>query len=182
MQPSAGRSTPPPPTSHMARPSPENLFTGISIGIRHSGRCLGRMFEGSSRPNTILKNDPHELNNLADDPAFAEKLVELRTECSLWMAAVQDKGEIPELELINQFWPDNIQPITATPVVKNENGILQISCSTEGATIGFKTPEEEVAWVGWNIYKEPIKIPEGKSLKVYAHRIGFAPSDTLIIQ
>jgi len=43
-------------------------------------------------------NDPHEINNLADDPAHAEKLVNLRGLLDAWMEETNDKGMTPESE------------------------------------------------------------------------------------
>jgi N-sulfoglucosamine sulfohydrolase len=127
------------------------------------------------------KNDPHELNDLADDPQYADKLVELRTECERWMGQINDKGFIPEEQLIRQFWPGKVQPITETPSVKIENGKMSITCSTEGASIGYKLSEDDKPWLGWRIYNNPVEIPGGKKVKVIAHRIGYMPSDTTII-
>lgn len=43
-----------------------------------------------------LTNDPHEVHNLAADPAFAEKLAELRGLLQKRMSAMPDLGMIPE--------------------------------------------------------------------------------------
>lgn len=43
-----------------------------------------------------LKSDPHELRNLADDPAHGEKLLELRRRLDLWMEETGDQGRTPE--------------------------------------------------------------------------------------
>ena len=101
-----------------------------------------------------VENDPHELNNLADDPAYAEKLKELKNECERWMTDINDKGLIPEKDLIQQFWPNKTQPVTAAPQIKKENNQLIISCKTEGASIGYKYSEDEFPGIGWRIYKE----------------------------
>ena len=93
----------------------------------------------TSKPKEELfdrENDPYELNNLAQDPAYNNKLVELRTECERLMAQIKDKGSIPEEQLIRQFWPDKIQPNTSSPVATIKNGKMKISCATEGASIG----------------------------------------------
>ncbi len=137
-----------------------------------------------SKPEEELfdtENDPHELNNLADDPAYAKKLAELRGECKRWMDEIEDMGFIPEEDLIRQFWPDKKQPTTANPVTKVENGTLTIECATEGASIGYKFPKDESPWIGWRIYNEPIDLPEGQRVKIMAHRIGFVPSDTVTV-
>ena len=51
------------------------------------------------------ENDPHELNNIANDPAYAEILNTLRVECKRWMKAIDDKGLIDEKDLIKTFYP-----------------------------------------------------------------------------
>ncbi|WP_417748913.1 sulfatase [Rosistilla oblonga] len=43
-----------------------------------------------------LKNDPHEIDNLADDPAFAEQLKSLRARLDQWMETTGDQGRQPE--------------------------------------------------------------------------------------
>ena len=124
-------------------------------------------------------SDPHELNNLAEDPQFKSKLSELRRECEIWMGNIKDMGHIPEQELINTFWPDKIQPLTTNPVFHIENGKLHITCQTKGASIGYKRPQDLEEGLGWQIYKSPLDIDHETPILVIAHRIGFAPSDTL---
>jgi arylsulfatase A-like enzyme len=43
-----------------------------------------------------LKADPHEIHNLAGDPAFAEKLEEMRARLDTWMEESGDQGREPE--------------------------------------------------------------------------------------
>jgi len=43
-----------------------------------------------------VKNDPHEINNLANDPAFADRLKEMRGRLDTWMVETDDKGRVPE--------------------------------------------------------------------------------------
>lgn len=40
--------------------------------------------------------DPHEINNLADNPKYAKKLKEMRGQLNKWMKATDDKGRKPE--------------------------------------------------------------------------------------
>ena len=44
------------------------------------------------------ENDPYEVNNLADDPAYKEVLERMRKENSRWMKEIRDVGLIPETE------------------------------------------------------------------------------------
>ena len=43
-----------------------------------------------------LENDPHEINNLADDPAYAEELKKHREILENWIRETDDQGQYPE--------------------------------------------------------------------------------------
>ena len=51
---------------------------------------------------------------------------------------VDDKGNIPEEELIKSFWPNKIQPRTDAPIIKKIRNKLVATCQTEGANVGYK--------------------------------------------
>ena len=68
---------------------------------------------------------------------------ELRKACEKWMEEVDDKGNIPEEELIKSFWPNKIQPSsnkkkTDAPIIKKIRNKLVATCQTEGANVGYK--------------------------------------------
>ena len=63
-----------------------------------------------------LANDPHEVNNLADDPAYAEELKRHREILETWMKETDDQGQYPEpavqLKATYDLWKDK-------PIFKN---------------------------------------------------------------
>ena len=124
------------------------------------------------------EQDPFELHNLAADPAYAEKLAELRTECDRWIAETGDMGLIPEQDYIKSIWPGGVQPVSLNPEMSFEGGSLSITCKTEGASIGFQvlTGEKEAGDV-WQVYTGPVSLSEGEKLVCVAHRIGYKPSE-----
>ena len=125
--------------------------------------------------------DPYELHNLADDPKYKDKLYELRNECLKWMKDVDDKGHIPEEELIKSFWPNKIQPTTRDPIINKVGDNLVASCQTEGANIGFKFSQQDtISWKGWRPYTNPIAYEEGIEIEFKAHRIGYLPSKKVV--
>lgn len=131
------------------------------------------------------ENDPYELNNLAGDTSYAEKLAELRNELDSWMSYIDDKGLMPEVDLINSMWPNSVQPTTLSPIAsKAENdGAITLRSKTEGASIGYQILNDgEELGATWQIYQEPLAINEGQRLLVIAHRIGFTPSPTISIR
>jgi len=126
-----------------------------------------------------LNADPHELNNLIDDPAYQEKAEELRTALKKWMDDVGDMGFIPETEMISGMWRgQDSAPITETPEITIKKGKVSISCATEGASIGYKIISKGKEPDVWEVYTEPFELKEKEKVQYQAHRIGFEPSET----
>ncbi|UCE93668.1 MAG: sulfatase [Flavobacteriaceae bacterium] len=127
------------------------------------------------------KSDPHELNNLADDPAYVEKLKELRAEMDRWIKDIGDQPNLPERELISQLWQgEATQPVTDKPLITLSEGKIVISCSTKGASLGYKIIEKNGKIPkAWKVYQDPLILPNGSKLVVQAHRIGFKPSEII---
>ena len=119
------------------------------------------------------ENDPHELNNIASDPAYAEILATLRAECERWMKNIEDKGLIDEVELINTFYPNGKAQLTDVPTIEIRDGKVSVSCTTPGARIGYRYSSEKAPYIGWNHYTEPIEEKEGDTLEIVTHRLGF---------
>ena len=101
------------------------------------------------------------------------------------MNYINDKGLMPEVDLINSKWPNSVQPTTLSPIAsKAENdGAITLRSETEGASIGYQILNDgEELGAAWQIYQNPLSINEGQRLLVIAHRIGFIPSATISIR
>ncbi|WP_299016013.1 sulfatase [uncultured Polaribacter sp.] len=123
------------------------------------------------------KNDPYELNNLAEKPEYKEKLVELRNEMDRWLAEIKDNPSLPEKELVAKLWNGKkTKPVTANPLITFESDTVIINCPTEGASIGYKTDPKAKTW---QIYTQPFQVAANSKIMVKAHRIGFEPSKTI---
>ncbi|NER17812.1 sulfatase-like hydrolase/transferase [Spongiivirga citrea] len=125
--------------------------------------------------------DPHELVNLAENPANREKLIELRAEMDRWLKSIDDEPKKTEKQLIDQLWKGkDSQPSTAIPKIAISNGEVIISCTTNGASIGYKIKTKEGKFPdSWSIYQQPFAVEEDTEIVVQAHRIGFKPSDVV---
>ena len=122
------------------------------------------------------KSDPYEIHNLASQPAFFEKLAELRTAHEEFTEAYGDLGLMPETELIKRLWPpDGEQPTTASPTLDVKGNKITIECGTEGASIAYRFADEK----SWQLYVHPVPLKKGKILETMAIRIGWKPSETL---
>ena len=122
--------------------------------------------------------DPHELHNLATDPAYTEKLAELGHELDVWMEATRDKGTMPEPDLVDSIWPGQVQPATAPPTGAVERGQLHLASATDGASIGYQIVDSDSSR-RWHVYTEPVELANGARVRALAHRIGFAPSNVV---
>lgn len=124
--------------------------------------------------------DPHELTNLALDPAYSDKLLELRAELDRWLSGFDDKGMMPEPDLINEIWPGMEQPVTSSPTASRQYDRVVLSSVTPGANIGYQMlgPAEEFGST-WQVYTEPLELLPGMRLIAIAHRIGYQPSSMI---
>lgn len=127
-----------------------------------------------------VKNDPFEVNNIANDPKYAAKLKELRGELVAWTQKYGDLGEMPEKEIRAKWWNGKEEaPRTENPTVKLANGKASISCTTRGASIGYKKRSTDASW---SVYSNPIPMAKGDSLLILAHRIGYNQSELVKIK
>ena len=124
-----------------------------------------------------LQTDPDEVHNLALNPTYESKLMELRTALSKWQVDIDDQGFKLESEIIKEFWPEMIQPITSDVIIEiNSDGLVKMSCDTNGASIGYQT-EALIGEDRWLLYTEPIKITSTQKLMARAIRIGYKASN-----
>ena len=123
------------------------------------------------------RNDPHEINNIADDPAYGNILVRMREKHFEWKEKYGDLGDLPEEELVRILWPPlGEQPQTEAPEINILNPslepTLEINTPTEGASIAY-----QINGGRWWLYDHPVKIPDRAEIKAKAIRIGFKESE-----
>jgi N-sulfoglucosamine sulfohydrolase len=126
-------------------------------------------------------NDPHEINNLANQAEYQNKLIELRNEMDRWLTEINDQPNLPERDLINKLWENKLEkPKTTTPVVSITEGEITIECGTKGASIGYRIVNENASpSAPYQVYTVPFKIEKGNHLEIIAHRIGFEASNPI---
>jgi N-sulfoglucosamine sulfohydrolase len=125
--------------------------------------------------------DPHELHNLAADPAYAEKLKEMRTALAGWQRQYGDLGFVPEKELISRFWPGWQQPVTQAPQFSYTESKVTLQTQTDGASLGYQVLPAGMAPANreWQVYTGPVAVKPGEIVHAQAHRIGYKPSEVV---
>lgn len=127
------------------------------------------------------ESDPHEIRNLAGEPAHFEKLAELRDIQEAFYKRYGDLGELNETNLVRKLWPPaGVQPQTLKPllsVVESRAGLeIRLEAQTPGASIAWRlSPTNQ-----WRLYSAPIEVTKGTEFHALAHRLGFKPSEELI--
>ena len=61
--------------------------------------------------------DPHQIRNLAAEPAHQQTLQRMRKAVTDWMTRINDQGLVNEPEMIQRMWPGGVQPETAQPYI-----------------------------------------------------------------
>ena len=139
----------------------------------------GRMNEAQSfwfrpRPAEELYDiaaDPHEVRNLAADPAYSAVLERMRNAYGDWRERVPDWSDQPEAEMAERFWPGGEQPVTGKPEFSVENGRVSILSTTPGASIGYRLNRGD-----WKLYSEPFDAAVGVVVEAKAVRYGWKES------
>ena len=123
-----------------------------------------------------LESDPYEVHNLATDSTYSQKLKELRVQLKKWQTTIDDKGFVPEHELIETFWPNMKQPKTDDVLIITNEQNLILSCKTEGASIGFQLGDD-IGSKYWQLYTKPVEIKTNEKIRARAIRIGYKASN-----
>ena len=124
-----------------------------------------------------LESDPHELRNLAADPAHAGTLSRLRTALEMWMANIGDLGDVPESELVDRFGTYPVVPGTPGPVATIEDCTLTIASDNPGSSIGYRREGEE----RWRLYTGPLDHCESPVAEIRAVRYGWQASPAEVL-
>lgn len=127
-------------------------------------------------------NDPLQLNNLVNNPAYTNKLVELRSACKIQFEDKLDYGKYYESDLINLMWPNGIQPETAAVVINRKKNKISLTSDTKGASISYlilnPASKEKISNNNnWKLYTQPIEVESNVKIIAKASRIGFKESN-----
>ena len=136
------------------------------------------------------KADPHQIADIASDPAHRAALERLRRAVTDLMARIDDQGLVNEPEMIQRMWPGGVQPETAQPYIvprrTSESPTrpaslaigspteIAIYVPTQGASIGYTT--DEGASATWRLYTGPILVDRPMTLRAKAIRYGYKES------
>jgi len=124
-----------------------------------------------------LDADPHEIQNLAGDPAHAENLTRLRAELDRHLEMHADLGLLPEPALRAHFYPDGERPVTSPPALAivhdDERALAVITATTPDASIRHR-----VDGAAWQLYVDPFEAKPGERIEARSVRYGWSESES----
>lgn len=123
-----------------------------------------------------LVQDPYELHNLAQEPALKDTLAHYRQVLATWVAKTHDLGEIPEKDLIADWFPNGTAPKLPPLEMEMSNGTIKLHSKQRDATVVWKTVQDSI----WHIYAQPL--PDSLVIEAKAERIGYQDSDVLLLE
>ncbi|MAH65682.1 MAG: sulfatase [Phycisphaerae bacterium] len=152
--------------------------------LRASGRATAdqwQLVDPTKPPAEFydLVADPHEVNNLIDDPSHRARIDAMRTRLDAWLVRTGDLGLIEDEGVMvrTRLWNGAVRKprtafavpsVVATPAGRN----VRVECPTPGASLGFRRAGDDA----WTPVTGPIPIDDaGETLQLLAHRIGFEP-------
>ncbi len=146
----------------------KGLFSGIQKLWWRKSKSLEELYD--------TKNDPWELNNLAENPEYTEKLEEMRNAMAEWQKKYGDKGFIPEKDMVREMWSGSIMPVTQAVHFSLDGNSLTMACKTEGSSIAYRLKGEGDP-DQWFLYTEPVELSRHVVIEALANRIGFEDSE-----
>ena len=119
----------------------------------------------------LLNEDPYELNNIVDDPRYADKVKFMQESLNNWITKTNDLGEFNEVDLIDKFLVDGSQPKLSPLNVVYKDGLVLFQHDDSKITIVWRKIGEQK----WEIYSSglnPLNNIEAKAVQ-----IGYEDSD-----
>jgi N-sulfoglucosamine sulfohydrolase len=158
---------------------PPSILTDLQRSIVAASKPFEELFD--------VEADPHEEHNLAGLPEYADEQERLSDALDSWLAKVGDLGRLPERELLAEWSPDGKRPRTAEPEIEIRDGLVTVTCSTDGAIVGWTAdPLQDInqtspAFNGyaddgrhWHLYTAPFTPPG--PIWVKSWRLGYTAS------
>lgn len=131
-----------------------------------------RWFEAPGKERLFdLEADPHEINNLAADPAHAEDLARLRAEMDAWLERVGDLSAQSEAEMVARFQPDGTQLVTPAPAARVEDAQLIVTPQAPDHSVEYRLGDAR-----WRLYTGPVSVLAVPKVEVRAVRYGWQAS------
>ena len=121
-----------------------------------------------------LASDPHELANLAPDPAHREALTRMRAAYADFALRVPDWSADGEGAMVERMWPGGQRPQTGAPVLEFSDGRVHLEPTTPQASLAYRIDSDRA-----RLYTGPFEAPSGARIEAWSVRYGYAESQEI---
>lgn len=120
------------------------------------------------------QSDPHQVCNLAEDPAYAWILKKMRKAYHKeWILPFNSEWETEtEDYFIRKMWPEGRKPVCEAPELHEENGCLIADNDLSVYSVSYRRTGDK----HWQLYTTPIKLRKHENIEVKIERIGYEPT------
>lgn len=140
-------------------------------------------FDKENRPKEEFYddvNDPHNVNNLINEPQYQEEIETMRKEFDKWVKNETPRWMLTEKESRDLMLPDGEQPTLNDVKFDNKKGKVAISSDNKGASIVCKINGEGYNKNTWILYTKPIEgLKSGDVISARATRAGYNHSERI---
>ena len=119
----------------------------------------------------LLDEDPYELNNIVNDPKYANKVKFMQVSLNEWIIKTNDLGEFNEVDLINKFLVDGSQPKLSPLNVERNDSLVLLRHDDNDITIVWRKIGEQ----RWEIYSTGLN--PSNNIEAKAVQIGYEDSE-----
>ena len=123
-------------------------------------------------------NDPHNINNLINNPAYISDIKRLRTEYNRWISEENSLWLLEEMNYRSKMLPngDKLKLSNVKITISGSDAIL--SCKNPGASIVYKINDDK----NWSLYSKPIKnLKNGDQIQAVSTQVGYENSKPEIL-
>lgn len=125
--------------------------------------------------------DPHNVNNLINDPRYKDDIDRLRKEYDRWIKTDNQRWLLSEQESRDQMLPNNgEQPRLSQPTLSTKGGKVTLKSDNKGASMVYRVNGIGYNERSWILYSKPIEgLKEGDKITAIATRAGYINSTPL---
>ena len=161
----------------------------VELWKKDSLNAIQKLWFNAPRPKEEfydVQNDPHEINNLINNPAYIKEIDRLRNAYLRWDKDINHRyavnWDMPEKQCMEIFEPGGKQPVVEKPILTQTAKGIVLSSETKNTSFAYKINGKESNTNTWFLYSKPIQVNKGDKLSVIAVKAGYKNSETVNYQ
>jgi arylsulfatase A-like enzyme len=123
-----------------------------------------------------VENDPHEINNLINNPAYKNEISRLRKAYKQWDDQYNHRyptaWDMTEKQCQEVFWPNNEQPVLCKPVIRKTIKGVEVSSKDKSVSFSYQINAKGYTENTWYLYSGSISLNKNDELTVVAVKAG----------